>query len=429
MYNFKLPAKGARLIAVITALLCCVMALGTDVFAASSVQTVELTANGSEAQLVMDFPQAAAEEIASMQISLVITPSSDSADIEFIPDGGLPAKIVESRYHSDTGVLTVYLAGTKALFSGTSPLKVGKIKIGGKDVSATVKVEEGSIKFVRGSELVTPDDDIVYPGSVTISTGSAPEPLPPDLPSSPSSSTSSVPSSQPSSSAPSASSTPSSSPSYWEPNEPNEPGEPNEPAFVPVEPADTSSLAEAVERADGYKRGSYTEDSYGTLIEALNKAKAVLSNIGSTQDEVDEALLVLENAIGMLTPSNNAPSGTDDYGIGDNGGDNISLPGSINGDSPNDSGSSPNMSNGASSDNSGGNGQPADNNGQTVGSEQSPSDSSQTADTSKTDSSEKEKSGSSAVMWIIIVMAALAVTAASLIAALKLTNKNKKKKK
>ncbi|MDE7360455.1 MAG: hypothetical protein K2N38_00800 [Oscillospiraceae bacterium] len=427
MYNFKLPAKGARLIAVITALLCCVMALGTGVFAASSTQTVELTANGSEAQLVMDFPQAAAEKIASMQISLVITLSSDSADIEFIPDGGLPAKIVESRYHSDTGVLTVYLAGTKALFSGTSPLKVGKIKIDGKDVSAAVKVEEGSIKFVRGSELVTPDDDIVYPGSVTISTGSAPEPLPPDLPSSPSSSsTSSVPSSQPSSSAPSASSTPSSSPSYWETTEP---GEPNEPAFVPVEPADTSSLAEAVERADGYKRGNYTEDSYGTLIEALNKAKAVLSNVGSTQDEVDEALLVLENAIGMLTPSNNAPSGTDDYGISDNGGDNISLPGSINGNSPNGSGSSPNMSNGDPSDNSGGNGQPADNNGQNVGSEQNPSDSSQTADTSKTDSSEKEKSGSSAVMWIIIVMAVLAVTAAALIAALKLTNKNKRKKK
>lgn len=136
MYNIKLLSKWGRLIAVVTVLLCCVMALGTGVFAALSAQTVELSVNGGEAQLVMDFPQAAAEEIASMQISLIVTPSSGSADIEFVPDGGLPAKIVESRYNSDTDVLTVYLAGTTALFSDTSPLTVGRIRIGGSNVSA-----------------------------------------------------------------------------------------------------------------------------------------------------------------------------------------------------------------------------------------------------------------------------------------------------
>lgn len=402
--NYKLPAKGARLIAVIAVILCCAMALGTSVFAASSVQTVELNANGSEAQLIMDFPQAAAEEIASMQISLVISPSSDSADIEFVPDSELPAKIVESRYHSDTGVLTVYLAGTKALFSGISPLTVGKIKIVGSDVSAAVRVEEGSIKFVRGSELVSPSGDIIYPGSVAISTGSAPVPLLPDVPSS----SSSMPSlSTPSSSSPSSASS-------------SEPIESNEPALMPVEPADTSSLAEAVDRADSYKRGDYTADSYGTLVDALNKAKAVLSNAGSTQDEVDEALLVLENAIGMLTSANNAPSGTDGYGVSDNG----DMSSGFNNDGIyGGSGSTPDTSNGSSSENSGGNGQLSDNNGQTGG-EQNPSDSSQT-DTSRNDSSAKDKSDSSAVMWVIIVMVVLAVTAAALIAALKLKKRKK----
>ncbi|MEZ3439856.1 MAG: FIVAR domain-containing protein [Oscillospiraceae bacterium] len=404
--NLKLPPKGIRLIAVITALLCCVMALGTGAFAVSATQTVELNAKGSEAQLVMDFPQAAAEEIASMQISLVVSPSSDNADIEFVPESGLPAKIVESRYHSDTGVLTVYLAGTKALFSDTSPLTVGKIRIGGSDVSAAVKIEEGSIKFVRGSELVTPSGDISYPGMVTIST-SASIPLPPAPPSS-SSSTSSVPSSKPVSSTPSSSSSSESS---------SDPTEPNEPVIVPVEPADTSSLAEAVDRAGGYKRGDYTEDSYGTLVEALNKAKAVLSNTGSTQDEVDEALLVLENAIGMLTSANNAPSGTDGYGS--SGGD-ILLPGSNNGDSSNNAGNSSAVSPEKPSDNSGGN---SGSNGEPVGGEQNPSDSSQTSDMSKTDSSEKEESGNSAVMWIIIVMAVLVVTAAALVVAIKLKKK------
>lgn len=374
--NLKLPAKGARLFAVIMALLYCVTALGTGVFAASSAQTVELKANGSEAQLVMDFPQAAAEEIASMQISLVITPSS--ADIEFVPDSGLSAKIVESRYHSDTGVLTVYLAGTKALFSGISPLTVGKIKISGSNVSAAVKVKEDSIKFVRGSELVTPSGSVAYPGSVTISAGSDPVP-PPESPSS-------------SSSTPSSS---TSSESSSDPTDPAEPGvDPAEPGIVPVEPADTSSLAETVDRVSGYKRSDYTEESYGTLVEALNRANAVLSNTGSTQDEVDEALLVLENAIGMLVLANNAPSGTDGYGA--------------------DNSDSSGNSSAVSSEN------PSDNNS---GGEQTPSDSSQTSDTSKTDSSEKEKSGDSTVMWLIIVMAVLAVTAGAIIAVLKLKKK------
>lgn len=399
--KLKLPSKGAGLIAVVMALLCCVTALGTVVFAVSSAQTVELSANGRVAQLVMDFPQAAAEEIASMQISLVITPSSDSADIEFVPDSGLAAKIVESRYNSDTDVLTVYLAGTKALFSDTLPLTVGEIRIGGSDVSAVVSVKEGSIKFVRGSELVTPSGDVVYPNSVTISTGGTPAP-----PSS--SSTSSVPSSKPSSSTTSSSSSSTSSASS------SDATKPNEPVIVPVEPADTSSLADAVDRAGGYKRGDYTEDSYGTLVEALNKAREVLSNTGAAQSEVDEALLVLENAIGMLTPANNAPSGTGGYSS------DISSPSSNSGDSSGSSGSSSAVSSETTTDNSSSD---IDSNEQTVSSEQYPSDSSRTPDTSKSDSSETEKSGNNAVIWIIIVMAVLAVTAAALIAALKLKKK------
>lgn len=363
--NFKLPAKWARPIAFITALLCWLTALGTSVFAASEEQTVELAAAGSEARLVMDFPQVAAEKIASMQISLVVLTSSGGADIEFIPDSGLPAKIVESRYHSDTGVLTVYLAGTKALFSDASPLTVGRIRIGGTDVSAAVKVEEGSIRFVRGSELVTPGGDVVYPDPVTISTGGAHVPLPPDFPSSP---------------------TVSDTPSSPSTENSSEPVEPDDPAFVPVEPADTSSLEKAIERAEGFKRGDYTEDSFNTLAEALNKAKAVLGNAGSTQDEIDEALLVLENAIGMLASIHTAPSGTESYGITDNG-DDTSL--SVS-------------NNSGSSDNSW---------GTSAVPPESSSDSSQAPVTSKTDSSVTDKSGSSPVIWIIVVMAVLAAAA------------------
>lgn len=322
-------------------LLCCITALGTGAFAVTANQSVELNAKGSEAELVMDFPQAAAEQIASMQISFDIS-SSDGAAVEFIPDSGLNAKIVESRYHYDTGIFTVYLAGTKALFSD-APLKVGKIRINGSSVSARVDVKQGSIKFVRGSELVEPVGDVLYPASATITTGgssvtppwsSSTYPSSSDPSSSSASSdtsgtstsssisdTSTPTSTSDTSTSSSTSDTPSASSSSDMPTYPDtsttvstpDSSEFSDvPVVVPVEPADTSSLANAVERASGYKRADYTEESYAALLDALSKANAVLANTGSTQDEIDEALLILENAIGMLTANGGTSSSSSD---------------------------------------------------------------------------------------------------------------------
>ncbi len=386
--NFKLREKGLRAIAIVIAVLCCLMTLGTRAFADPETQTLELDASGSEARLIMDFPQAAAEKIASMQISLVVLPSS-GADIEFIPDSGLPAKIVESRYHSDTGVLTVYLAGTKALFSGASPLTVGRIRIGGTNVSAAVKVEEGSIKFVRGSELVTPSGDVSYPEPVTISTGGAAMSIPPDFASATTSSNT----------ASSASGTSSSQSPQSETQD--------DPGFEPVEPADTSSLEEAVERAESFKRGDYTEESFATLTDALNKARSTLENKSSTQEEVDEALLVLENAIGMLASTHTAPSGTESYGITDD-----------------ENGASVSANSG-SSNNNGGSGSPDNSLGSSAETFENTSDSGASG-TSKTGSSGTNKSAVSPVIPIIIVAAVLA--AAAFVVAFKL-NKNKNKNK
>ncbi len=400
---FKVNLKYG-LLAVVTALMCCAAALGTGVFAAAA-QSVKLSANGGEAVLVMDFPQAAAEEIASMQISLVV---SGGADVEFVPDSGLPAKIVESRYHEDTGVLTVYLAGTKALFSENAPLTVGRIKLNGSSASASVSVKEGSIKFVRGSELVTPSGDIAYPNTVTISTGGSSS----NKPSSPSS-PSMAPSTKPSSS----SSVPSV-PGYSEPPESTSSSDKTEPVVVPVEPADTSALTNAVNRAGGYKRADYTEESYGTLAEVLKKAETVLSDKGASQEEVDEALLVLENAIGMLVLANNAPSGTDSSVSGgtsstvSNGGESSSSSGSssaVDSEKPSNSGSTDNS------------GSPSNSGGQSIS--DNSSDSSTASDTSRNEGSEAQKSDNTAVMWIVIVMVVLAVAAVAFIVAIKFKKK------
>ncbi len=404
---FKVNLKYG-LLAVITALMCCAAAFGTGVFAAAA-QSVKLSANGGEAVLVMDFPQAAAEEIASMQISLVV---SDGADVEFVPDSGLSAKIVESRYHEDTGVLTVYLAGTKALFLENAPLTVGRIKLNESNVSANVSVKEGSIKFVRGSDLVTPSGDVAYPNAVTISTGGSSS----NKPSSPSSS-STPPSTKPSSSSSSSSAAPSV-PGYSEPPESTSSSDKTEPVVVPVEPADMSALTDAVNRAGGYKRADYTEESYGTLAEVLKKAETVLSDKGASQEEVDEALLVLENAIGMLILANNAPSGTDSYvssgtsSTVSDGGESSSSSGSSSAADPEKPSSS------GSTDNSG---SPSNSGGQSVS--DNSSDSSTVFGTSRNESSEAQKSDNTAVMWIVIVMVVLAVAAVALIVAIKFKKK------
>ncbi len=166
-----------KLPCVFAAILCCIVAL-TVTASAAAENKIKLKADGSEAQITIDFPQAAAEEIASMQLSLSISVSSGKPDIEFIPDKNLPAKIAESRY-SETGVLNIYLAGSKPLFSGSAPLSVGKVKISGGSASAEVSIIEDSVKFVRGGELIAGDDlteaygGIDLPAPVTITTETA----------------------------------------------------------------------------------------------------------------------------------------------------------------------------------------------------------------------------------------------------------------
>lgn len=176
LFNNKPAAlKIKKSLSVIAVILCCMIALTLSASAAAN-NKIELKASGSEAQLILDFPQAAAEEIASMQISLSVKTNSKSAEIEFIPDSKLAAKIAESRYHSDTGILNIYLAGTEAIFSESSPLTVGKVKISGSSVSAAVKIVENSVKFVRGGELIEGENlievygEIAYPDNVTITT-------------------------------------------------------------------------------------------------------------------------------------------------------------------------------------------------------------------------------------------------------------------
>lgn len=334
MIRYKPEAFG--LIAFITALMLCVMSVTVS---AAEAGTIELKANGSEALLIMDFPQAAAEEIASMQLSLSISmtgaSSSSGSDIEFTFDSGLSSKIVEARYHSDTGLLNIYLSGTEALFQKNSPLTVGKVILSGNNASASVSVVRSSIKFVRGGELISPSD-VRYPQAVTLSVGgetssstgsapssssssSAPDSAPPSGSGS-SSSNSAPPSgsgSSSSDSAPSSGSSSSSSTGSVPEQSAPESGVPN--GTGNVGPVDKSSLLSALSIAESYKQSDYTESSYNALVKVMNKAQSVLSDNNATQNDIDSVLLELENSIAMLVPKNGAPPESDSSDSSDNG--------------------------------------------------------------------------------------------------------------
>lgn len=372
----KLPAGKIKglIVSVMTA---CMILQGTVVSAADSNE-ITLSASGNEAGIELYFPQAAAEEIASMQISVKVTADVQGTDLEYIPDSSLSGRIVESRYQSSTGTLNIYIAGTTALFSPDGHASVGTVRISsGSTAAATVEVAENSVKFVRNGEIVSPGSDTVYPRAVTLKADGQTSPVTPENPVTPvdpvtpenpvTPVTPVTPENPVTPVTPVDPTTPVtpvtptvpgnvypgrptgnffpdisvSTPTYGIkdnvtetlPPEPDnadilydsedetvydtpslspENSYPAETGIQPL-PPDLTALYDAISRAGSYSEADYSPDSYAALNEAVNKARSVADDPASTQAEIDEAQLNIENAIGMLTLRNDIPSGAEGY--------------------------------------------------------------------------------------------------------------------
>ncbi len=365
--------KIKKISASIALALCCIAAGATAVSAASE-NGIELKASGSEAGLELCFPRGAAEEICSVQISVSVRSESENVYVEFIPDGGLASKINESRYQSDTGVLNIYLAGTSPLFSDSGLLNVGRVRISSDDssASAVVGVVEDSFRFVRGGELISPEGEMSYPSPVNLSASEQSAATQPEtnstgadlsgtdlsgndlpgtgLPVSAEQQAGDTPGNNADSYRPSGNVFPvyvaaggelwpavsvgggqgvqsvqgAQSPqglqnngnadtgAAWDLNGFNT-GE-QEAAGENLNPADTSALRDVLTRADSYDQRDYSDNSYGDLNEAVNNANELLADPNATQDEIDDAMLDVENAIGMLSLRDDIPSGAEGYG-------------------------------------------------------------------------------------------------------------------
>lgn len=98
---------------------------------------------------------AAGEDIASMSFSLYVEAAAgDKVEFRFNENNG---KIREYRYDEESGKLSVYIAGTEALFKdGTQSLSIGSIQVlggNGGPAAATVSVAAGSLLYVDGESL------------------------------------------------------------------------------------------------------------------------------------------------------------------------------------------------------------------------------------------------------------------------------------
>ncbi|MDE6598540.1 MAG: FIVAR domain-containing protein, partial [Oscillospiraceae bacterium] len=370
-----------------------------------------------------------------------VTADSDSVHLEFIPDRGLAAKIVESRYQSDTGMLNIYLAGTKALFPSSGSVKVGRVRIstsGSGAASAAVEAVRDSVKFVRSGELVSPDSDTDYPASVTLTAAGQSLPITQD-PTYPNYSTVNY--------FPNITLTTDADKNrndtdeVWKPVRNDDYTESddyvggNDDAVLEeqdtigenMNPPDLAALLDALSRAGDYRRADYTESSYADLEEAVNKANDVISDPYATQDEIDEALLNVENAIGMLRPRNDVPSGAEGYSenkAGMVGGDSNYVNGYGQGELPYDGdGINYNINGGGNGFNggSGSGGLQAAQDGNIVNA----SDGAQMMDHADDPFAGNDNGSKNPVLWIIVIAAIAVIAAVASIIVIKKTNDKK----
>ncbi len=234
---------------------------------------------GQSALVEAELSQASGEKISSLQISLEVTSQDGTSgntnvlekieNLSFSPDETIAskAKICEHRYHKNTGVLDIYIAGTQPLFSAEDKLTVGKVTATGKDgngVDVYIKMVTDSFKVVRGNDLQTIMED-----EATVRIAVAAEEEKPTQPEEPE-----------------------------KPTTPQEPETPN--SEDPI--IDKTQLNEALDIAAEFVESDYTADSFALLKAAIEKAKAVMNDSNATKEEIEAVTEELLNVIGSLEP-------------------------------------------------------------------------------------------------------------------------------
>jgi len=250
---------------------------------ASENQGIELKPDKNKAEVILTMPQFAAEKVSSLQLSLDITTNTSAADVSFKFNSNLPAKVKEYRYHEDTHMLNLYIAGTTPLFDKDS-LSLGEViadTTDGSGLTAYVNVKIDSLKYVSGTKIATVKNQLSYPETVTLTAGDGGEPINKPTPEVPG----------------------TTAPAGEQPA----PGTTDQEQETKIPAAtDQLKLRDVLSIANGYAEEDYTAESYSILKEAIRKAEELLNKPDVTQKEIDDAVMLVQNAIGALIKKSDA---------------------------------------------------------------------------------------------------------------------------
>lgn len=246
-------------------------------------------------------PKAAGEKTASLQLSVEVKSAGsgeiDDVAFKFAEIVDKRAKVTEFRYHKDTGLLNLYVAGTEALYKDNEDtLTLGTITAkdqNAADVSVKAGVPKNALTLAEGTESrivdLADNSDTQQGGSDPGTSGDG------NTPGTPGDGT---------------------NPGGADGNTPGTPGDGTNPGGsdgnTPGNGDGSSSgtgqtidkkLKDTLKKADSYPKDKYTSKSYKALEKAKKKAQQVLNDPNATEEEKEAALRDLENAIGALEPA------------------------------------------------------------------------------------------------------------------------------
>ena len=280
-------------------------------------------------------PKAAGEKTASLQLSVEVKSAGsgeiDDVAFKFAEIVDKRAKVAEFRYHKDTGLLNLYVAGTEALYKDNEDtLTLGTITAkdqNAADVSVKAGVPKNALTLAEGTESrivdLADNSDTQQGGSDPGTSGDGNTPGTPGDGTNPGGADGNTPG------------TPGdgTNPGGADGNIPGTPGDGTNPGGAdgntpgilgdgtnpggadgntPGNGDGSSSgtgqtidkkLKDTLKKADSYPKDKYTSKSYKALEKAKKKAQQVLNDPNATEEEKEAALRDLENAIGALEPA------------------------------------------------------------------------------------------------------------------------------
>ncbi len=218
--------------------------LPTNSKAAETTTGITLSENGENGvDVQLTLPDAPREKISTMKVTLLVEPvnlADEKVTFTFSESLRSNAKVTEYRYHEDSNLLNLYVAGSDPLFTqDKDTLDLGTVNAGS---NYKVSVIEDSVIIVTGSQ----EEAVTLAALPLVNI--------------------------------------------------------EDESKQPQRPDDTTlkKLTEQIKVAEGFAKDSYTADSYQQLLTALEKAKAAANDPKASEEQLKQALQDLQNAISSL---------------------------------------------------------------------------------------------------------------------------------